>query len=162
MIDIKAGDLGDERILQLIAVHLGRCRAESPPCSVHALDVSALHGPGIGFWAAWEAERLFGVGALAEVAPRHGELKSMHVAEAARRRGVGSLMLGHLVREAQARGYSRLSLETGSMDYFAPARAMYRGHGFAECGPFGTYVPDPNSIFMTMILPACREVRPPA
>ena len=152
MIDIKAGDLGDERILGLIAVHLGRCRAESPPCSVHALDVSALQGPGIGFWAAWDSDSLLAVGALAEVEPGHGELKSMHTAEAARRRGVGSLMLGHLVGEARSRGYSRLSLETGSMDYFAPARAMYRRHGFEECGPFGTYAPDPNSLFMTMTL----------
>jgi putative acetyltransferase len=152
MIDIRAGDLGDERIIGLIAVHLGRCRAESPPCSVHALDVSALQAPGVALWSAWDGEQLLGIGAIAEVDPEHGEIKSMHIAEAARRRGVGSLILSHLVGEARSRGYRRLSLETGSMDYFAPARAMYRRHGFADCGPFGKYGPDPSSLFMTMAL----------
>ena len=162
MIDIRAGDLEDERILALLAAHLVRCRAESPPCSVHALDVSALKGPRISFRAAWSGDTLLGVGALAELDRDHGELKSMHTAETSRRRGVGTAMLAHLIEEAMARGYRRLSLETGSMDYFEPARAMYRRHGFVECGPYASYRDDPNSIFMTMVLPPAGGLRRPA
>ena len=165
MIDIREGDLQDSRILALLGLHLARCRAESPPESTHALDVSGLQGKGIGFWAGWAGEDLLAVGALAELAPDHGEVKSMHTAEAARRRGVARLMLDHIVAEARARGYRRLSLETGSMDYFAPARAMYRRHGFRDCAPFGRYVEDPNSVFMTMALelsgPGAAAVTPP-
>jgi putative acetyltransferase len=147
---IRPGDLRDPRILDLLGVHLARCRAESPPESTHALDVSGLEGPGIGFWAAWEGEDLLGVGALVELDPHHGEVKSMHVASAARRKGVGGLILAHLIGEARTKGYERLSLETGSMDYFAPARALYGAAGFRQCGPFGAYRPDPNSVFMTL------------
>jgi putative acetyltransferase len=146
------GDLRNARILDLLGIHLGRCRAESPPESTHVLDVSGLEGPGIGFWSAWYGEMLLGVGALAELGPDDGELKSMHVAQAARRRGAGSLILRHLIGEARKRGYDRLSLETGAMDYFAAARALYRRAGFRECGPFAKYLPDPNSVFMTMTL----------
>jgi putative acetyltransferase len=152
MIDIRNGELSDPRIIALLRAHLDRCRAESPPESTHALDLSGLRGAGIGFWAAWQADVLLGIGALAEVSAGHGEVKSMHTAAPARRQGIGSLMLGHIVDQAKARGYSRLSLETGSMDYFAPARAMYRRHGFQPCPPFGKYVEDPHSLFMTMAL----------
>ena len=152
MIDIREGDLHDSRILALLGIHLARCRAESPAESTHAQDGSGLQGKGLGCWAAWAGEDLLAVGALAELAPDHGEVKSMHTAEAARRRGVARLMLDHIVAEARARGYRRLSLETGSMDYFAPARAMYRRHGFRDCAHFGRYVEDPNSVFMTMAL----------
>ncbi len=93
-----------------------------------------------------------GVGALKELQPDHGEVKSMHTAEAMRGRGAGSAMLGHIVATARARGYGRLSLETGVMDYFRPARALYRRHGFTGCAPFGDYAPDPNSVFMTLAL----------
>jgi len=149
---IVPGDLGDPRILELLRVHLTHARAESPPCSVHALDVSGLRAPYISFWAAWEGEQLLGVGALKQLAPDHGEVKSMHTAAAARGRGVGAAMLQHLVSVARQRGYTRLSLETGSMAYFSPARALYARAGFEECGPFGSYVPDPTSVFMTRAL----------
>ena len=165
MIDIREGDLHDSRILALLGIHLARCRAESPPESTHALDMSGLQGKGIGFWAAWAGEDLLAVGARAELAPDPGAVTSVHTAEAARRRGVARLMLDHIVAEARARGYRRLSLETGSMDYFAPARAMYRRHGFRDCAPFGRYVEDPNSVFMTMALelsgPGAVDVTPP-
>lgn len=149
---ILPGDLGDPRILELLRVHLTHARAESPPCSVHALDVSGLRAPDISFWAAWEGEQLLGVGALKQLAPDHGEVKSMHTAAAARGRGVGAAMLQHLVSLARQRGYARLSLETGSMAYFSPARALYARAGFEECGPFGSYRLDPNSIYMTRAL----------
>jgi putative acetyltransferase len=153
MIDIRPGNLDDPRILALLDVHLALARAVSPPESTHTFDAGGLSGPGISFWAAWDGDALLGFGALAELAPDHGEVKSMHVAEVARGRGVGGAILRFIQREAQARGYRRLSLETGAMDYFAPARAMYRRHGFRDCDPFGRYRPDQNSQFMTMDLP---------
>ena len=94
------------------------------------------------------------MGALKRLPNGTGEVKSMHVAEAARRRGLGGVMLRHIVAAARADGLARLSLETGSWPYFAPAVALYRAHGFAECGPFGDYAPDPNSVFLTLDLRA--------
>lgn len=147
---IILGDLSDLRIGALLEVHLARARAESPPCSAHALDLGGLDAPDITVWAAWEDEALLAIGALKQLAPDHGEVKSMHTAEAMRGRGVGGLMLRHIISAAEARGYRRLSLETGSMDYFEPARALYRRHGFRDCAPFAGYGPDPNSVFMTL------------
>ncbi|MDB5671429.1 MAG: family N-acetyltransferase [Alphaproteobacteria bacterium] len=152
MIDIRPGDLDDPRVLELLGVHLALARAVSPPESTHALDIAGLRGPAILFWSGWESEALVAVGALAELDPGHGEVKSMHVAAAARGCGVGGAMLRHIIAAARASGRTRLSLETGAMDYFAPARALYRRHGFHDCGPFGRYEPDPNSVFMTMTL----------
>ena len=105
------------------------------------------------FWSAWDGDTVAGVGALKQLCPDHGEVKSMHTAEALRGRGVGSAILRHIIAAARARGMSRLSLETGSSPYFAPARALYARHGFVECPPFGDYGPDPNSVFMTLALP---------
>jgi putative acetyltransferase len=127
-------------------------RAESPPCSSHALDLGGLRAPGISFWAGWNGEALLAVGALKRLSPEHGEVKSMHTAEAARRKGAGRAMLRHIVAAARTSGFSRLSLETGAQDYFRPARTLYRSHGFAECAPFGDYAPDPNSVFMSLDL----------
>jgi putative acetyltransferase len=93
-----------------------------------------------------------GIGALKRLSPDHGEVKSMHTARSARRRGAGSAMLRHIIAAARARGFSRLSLETGAWDYFGPAQAFYRSHGFEECPPFAGYAPDPNSVFMTLDL----------
>jgi putative acetyltransferase len=106
----------------------------------------------VSFWSAWESQTLVGVGALKRLAADHGEVKSMHTEEAARGRGVGSAMLRHIMAAARARGMSRLSLETGSWPYFEPARSLYARHGFVECGPFGDYREDPNSVFMTVAL----------
>lgn len=100
-------------------------------------------------FCAWEGDRLVGIGALKRLDPLHGEVKSMHTAEAARRKGIASKLLLHLIEEARARGLERLSLETGSFAFFAPAVALYRAHGFTDCAPFGSYRPDPNSVFLT-------------
>ena len=151
---IVPGDLSDPRIVDLLRIHLAGARAHSPPCSTHALDLDRLKDPKISFWSVWEGETLAGFGALLELAPDHGEVKSMHTAAEMRGRGAGSAILHHIVAEARRRGYSRLSLETGSPDYFAPARNLYRRHGFCECGPFGNYAPDPFSLFMTLDLGA--------
>jgi len=151
-LEIVSGGLDHPQVAELLRVHLSHARAESPPCSVHALDLSALRSPHIQFWSAWSRDLLLGVGALQQLDERHGEIKSMHTAAAARGCGVGSEMLRHIIGVARVRGYSRLSLETGSMAYFHPARRLYRRHGFAECPPFGSYKLDPNSVFMKLDL----------
>ena len=153
---VVPGDLTDPRIVDLLKVHVSTALAESPPESCHAFDVSGLQRPEISFWAIRDGDVLLGVGALMDLGDGHGEVKSMHTARAARGRGVGGAMVRHIVETARARGFRRLSLETGSMDYFAPARALYARHGFVECAPFGDYVLDPNSIFMTLDLTADR------
>lgn len=150
--NIVPGDLTDPRVIELLRAHLTRARAVTPPGSSHALDLSGLQAPDIWFWAAWEGDALLGVGALKELAPDHGEVKSMHTAEAARGRGVGTAMLRHIIAAARERGHARLSLETGAMAYFHAAAALYRRHGFVECGPYAHYRPDPNSVFMTLEL----------
>ena len=146
------GGLDDRRVVELLHTHLIRARAETAPGSAHALDLSGLRAPEVTFWSAWEGDVLAGVGALKRLSADHGEIKSMHTAEAMRRRGVGDAILRHIIAAARARGMSRLSLETGSWPYFAPARALYARHGFVECPPFGDYVPDRNSVFMTLAL----------
>lgn len=150
--NIVRGDLADPRVAGLLRLHLAAALAASPRESAHALDLVALQAPDIDFWAGWEGEALMAVGALKYLAPDHGEVKSMHTAAALRGRGAGSAMLRHLIAAARARGHARLSLETGSMAYFAPARALYRRHGFEECPPFAGYRPDPMSVFMTLVL----------
>jgi putative acetyltransferase len=151
---IVKGGLDDPRVVELLQVHVARARAETAPGSSHALDLAGLRGPDVTFWSAWDGDALVGVGALKRLSADHGEIKSMHTAEAARGRGVGSALLRRIMAVARARGMSRLSLETGSWPYFAPARTLYARHGFVECGPFGEYQEDPNSVFMTADLAA--------
>ena len=149
---ITSGDLNDPRVIDMLRYHLTTSRAQTAPGSAHALDLAGLQSPDITFWTAWDGETLVAVGALKQLSADHGEVKSMHTALAARRKGVGSAMLQHIIAFARSRGISRLSLETGSWDYFQPAVALYRSHGFIECQPFADYVKDPNSIFMTLDL----------
>ena len=149
---ITAGGLDDPRVQALLEHHVTRARAETGRGSAHALDLDALRAPGMMFWSAWEGDTLLGVGALKRLSPTHGEIKSMHTAEASRRRGVGAAIVRHIIDAARSAGMTRVSLETGSWPYFNAARALYRSQGFVECGPFGDYVPDPNSVFMTLDL----------
>ena len=150
---IREDDLAGAEIRALLAEHLAHMRRLSPPCSVHALDLDRLRRPGITFWTAWRDGALAGCGALKALDARHGEIKSMRTASAHLRQGVASRMLMHIVDEARRRGYARLSLETGSMDAFVPARTLYARHGFVACPPFADYADDPNSVFMTRELP---------
>jgi len=124
----------------------------TPAESIHAFDLEALRSPEVTFWSAWDGDVLLGCGALRELDPTTGEVKSMRTGEAHRGRGVGSRILEHIIGEARRRGYDRLNLETGAMPAFEPARALYRRFGFEHCGPFGEYVDDPNSVFMTKAL----------
>lgn len=147
--EIRVDDLSGAQVQALLAEHLRAMNAVSPPESVHALDLSGLRQADVTFWSIWSGPDLAGCGALKQLDDTHAEIKSMRTADAFRRRGVGARMLRHLIEEAQRRGYRRLSLETGSMDYFEPARRLYGQFGFAECRPFGAYAEDPNSMFMT-------------
>lgn len=149
---ITAGGLDDFRVRSLLAHHCATARAQTAPGSAHALDLSGLKTPEVYFWTAWEGEAAIGVGALKRLSDSHGEIKSMHTEQAARGKGVGGAMLAHIISEARKLGLSRLSLETGSWPYFVPARKLYARHGFSECPPFGSYVADPNSVFMTLEL----------
>ena len=149
---IRIDDLRAPEIAALLQTHVDFCRAASPPESTHVLDLDGLRAPAVSFWSAWEGPNLIGCGALKQIDPVHGEIKSMHTAAGHRGRGVGVAILKHIVAEARARGLRRLSLETGSMAAFAPARALYTGFGFTECPPFGTYKLDPNSVFMALDL----------
>jgi len=151
-VEIRVDDPRGEACVRLLREHLADVALHSPPESVHALDIEALCAPEITFWTVSEAGELLACGALLELDPRHGEIKSMRTARAHRRRGVASKLLHHIVVEAQRRAYARLSLETGSMAAFAPARALYARSGFVLCEPFADYVPDPNSAFMTRAL----------
>ena len=151
-LQIIPGDLTNPRIVDLLETHVTTALAQSPRESCHAFDVSGLQRPEVSFWAVWAGDDLLGVGALMDLGGGHGEVKSMHTAKSARGRGVGTAMVRHIVATARERGYRRLSLETGSMDYFAPARALYARHGFIECAPFEGYRRDPNSMFLTLAL----------
>ena len=149
---IDIDDLSHPEIRALLNEHLQSMHALSPPESVHALDLEKLRAPGITFWSAWEGTVLLGCGALKELDRTHGEIKSMRTPDAHRRKGTGRAILAHIIETARSRGYERLSLETGSMKAFRPAQRLYESFGFTYCGPFGQYVEDPNSVFMTMRL----------
>jgi len=151
-VEIREDDPRSEAPARLLREHLDDMAVQSPPESIHALGIEALCAPEITFWSAWEGVELLGCGALLELARRHGEIKSMRTASAHRRKGVAASMLRHIIAEADRRSYARLSLETGSQPAFAPARALYERFGFDYCGPFGSYGPDPNSVFMTRAL----------
>jgi putative acetyltransferase len=152
MMRIIQGDFSDPRVVDLLHIHLTSARAETAPGSAHAMDLATLQAPDVSFWTIWDDETLLGVGALKRLSADHGEVKSMHTAQSMRGRGVGSAMLRHIIEAARGSGMSRLSLETGSWEYFRPARALYRSHGFVECPPFADYVLDPNSVFMSLDL----------
>jgi putative acetyltransferase len=136
---IKSGDFGDDRVKALLTRHLEGMHANSPPGHVFALDWSGLQKPEISFYTLWEDEELLGFGALKELEPRAGEIKSMRTADAHLRKGVGAAILDHIIAEARRRGYSRLSLETGSGPAFEPALELYRTRGFTEGGAFNGY-----------------------
>ncbi|MDE2048630.1 MAG: GNAT family N-acetyltransferase [Betaproteobacteria bacterium] len=149
---IRPDDLTGPEIRALLAEHLRSMHSLSPPESVHALDVTALMRPDVTLWSAWRDSDLLGCGALRELDATHGEIKSMRTAQAHLRSGVARALLAHIVHTARTRGYTRLSLETGSQPAFEPARQLYARAGFALCGPFADYSPDPNSTFMTLVL----------
>jgi putative acetyltransferase len=149
---IRIDDLSGQAIRALIVEHLREMRGLSPACSVHALDLDALNKPDITFWTVWRDDELLGCGALKQLTDAHGEIKSMRTASTYRRGGVARTLLRHIILEARARSYERLSLETGAGPAFEPARALYKSFGFATCEPFGEYLRDANSVYFSMPL----------
>ena len=149
---ITQGGLDDPDVLALLGEHLQGMADQSPPESIHALDVAGLKAPDITFWTMRDGDEVAGCIALKQLDNRHGEIKSMRTSSSHLRRGVGAALLAHLVAEARRRNYERLSLETGSGPGFEAAHALYRRFGFEECGPFADYREDPFSRFMTMAL----------
>jgi putative acetyltransferase len=141
-----------EDVRALLAAHLTFARSQTPPEDAHAIDVDGLLDPAVTFFSYRAGGALLAIGALKELDSHQAEIKSMHTAQAARGRGLGRKMLDHLIGVARERGYLRLSLETGSMASFAPARSLYAGAGFEVCGPFGGYRESPNSTYMTLRL----------
>jgi putative acetyltransferase len=149
---IAVADPAEPEIVALLEEHLRDMRATSPPESVHALDLDGLCDPAVTVWSVRDDAGLVAIGALKDLGDGHGEIKSMRVAGAFRGRGIASLLLRHLLAAARDRGLTRVSLETGTQPFFAPARTLYTRHGFGPCRPFGTYTDDPNSAYFTLRL----------
>lgn len=146
---IKVDDLLGKEIANFLQEHIREMKAVSPPKSKHALDLEGLRKPEVTFWTVWDDSSLVGCGAIKELSTDHAEIKSMRVHNSYRRKGVASKLLQHILKEAELRGYRRISIETGSMSFFEPARNLYAKHGFKNCTPFSIYKKDPNSVFMT-------------
>ena len=149
---IEVDDPRRPDVTDLLERHLAFCHSHTPPEDVHALDLDGLLDPAVTFFSLRRDGRLLGVGAMKELGDGQAEIKSMHTVESARGEGVGRAIVLHLLATARARGYRRVSLETGSMDAFVPARSLYASVGFEPCGPFGDYPDSPNSNFMTIAL----------
>ena len=145
-------DLTGVEIRVLLETHFAGMLANSPAESCHFLDFDGLNAPDVTFWSIWDGEKLAGCGALKELSNDHGEIKSMRTHGDHLRKGAGTAMLIHIISEGRRRRYQRLSLETGSSEGFLPARTLYEAHGFEYCAPFGDYVEDPFSRFMTLAI----------
>jgi putative acetyltransferase len=152
MLRFELDALTHPAVVALLQEHLDDMYATSPAESVHALDLTALQTPEIAFWSAWEGVELRATGAIKTLGHGQVELKSMRTASTARGQGVGTAMLVHLIEQARRSGAEVILLETGTQEYFAPARRLYARHGFAACPPFGSYAEDPNSTFMSLTL----------
>lgn len=152
MFNIKVDDLTSEAIFIFLQEHLDDMRATSPPESVHALDLDELKDDAVTFWSIWDKHSLIGCGALKKLDDQQAEIKSMRTARTYKKQGVASQLLKHIIKEAELAGYQTLSLETGSMAFFKPARCLYEKHGFDYCEPFADYIEDPNSVFMSLDL----------
>lgn len=153
-IEIKPADLDHPDFIALIETHAALMLAQTPAGSCHFLPIDGLRTPDVSVWSLYLGGELVGCGGLKRLSDTHCELKSMHTLAAHRGKGLGRTMLDHILQTARARGFSRMSLETGSMDAFAPSRALYAAHGFSPCAPFGAYTDDPNSFFMSLDLTA--------
>src|ERR1700682_4094937 len=147
--DIRVDDLSSPEIIRLLHEHLQSVALHSPPERVNARGLKTRRIPDMTFWRVWQDSELMGCGAIKELDSRHGEIKSMRTVSLHLRKGVAARLMHHILEEAERRSYERLSLETGSMDAFAPARSLYASFGFGPCGPVANYVEDPYRVFMT-------------
>ncbi|MEV6013555.1 GNAT family N-acetyltransferase [Streptomyces sp. NPDC051976] len=146
---IVTDDLSGPEIARFLEEHVQQMRSLTPPESKHALDLDGLRKPGITFWSVLDGDALVGCGAIKRLDEGHAELKAMRITPARKRSGIASLLLAHIIAEAQRAGFTRLSLETGAAEFFLPARKLYEKFGFDYCEPFADYKPDPSSAFMT-------------
>ena len=151
-LSIREDDLEGREIADLLQAHVEHEMSKAPPESNHALDLDGLRAPEVTVWTAWQEDALLGCGALKELDPYHGEIKSMHTAANHRGKGIGAQLLTHILSVAEARGYRRLSLETGTLEAFPAAHALYARFGFVACPPFADYREDPHSAFLTLEL----------
>jgi putative acetyltransferase len=149
---VGRADFTDPALAAFLQAHLDEMEPTAPAESRHALDLEQLQQQHVRVWVAYD-DAILGTGALARIEPGHEEVKSMRTDPASRGRGVARTLLGSMVDDAVVRGVRRISLETGSMGFFAPARALYASVGFVDCGPFGSYAADPHSVYMTLELP---------
>jgi putative acetyltransferase len=150
--EIKVDDLSSSKIVEFLEEHISEMKSVSPPESKHSLNLDGLRKPEITFWTVWDDGCLIGCGAIKELDADHVEIKSMRTTPSCRGKGIASRLLQHILNEAKLRGYRQISLETGSMQFFEPARNLYAKYGFENCAPFSTYREDPNSVFMTQKL----------
>jgi putative acetyltransferase len=150
--EISIDDPRADDVRELLERHLAFANLHSPPEDVHALDADGLVDPAVTFFSFRQDSEVIAIGAIKPLDEGHAELKSMHTAETARGRGIGRAMLDHLIAVAGDRGFRRVSIETGSMAAFAPARSLYASAGFTPCRPFGDYTLSPNSAYMTLSL----------
>ena len=154
---IAVDDPRTDDVRALLERHLAFSLEATPPEHAFALDVDGLLDPAITFYSCRASGQLLGIGAIKQLDLAHGEIKSMHTARPARGRGVARAVLGHLLDVARSRGYRRVSLETGTMAEYAPARALYASAGFIACGPFAGYQPSEDNCFMTLPLEAAAS-----
>jgi putative acetyltransferase len=150
LIEIQPDDPRTTDVVALLKRHLAFAHEHTPPEHIHALDLTGLLDARVTLFSARRDDVLLGIGALKELDPTHGELKSMHTAAEFRGQGVGRALVDRLLSTARERRYTVVSLETGTVAAFAPARALYASVGFVPCGPFGDYPPSPTSAFMTL------------
>jgi putative acetyltransferase len=146
---IVVDDLLGSQISEFLEEHVQQMRSITPPASKHALDLDSLRRPEITFWSVMDRDTLVGCGAIKRLDASHAEVKSMRTAPARKRSGIASMVLEHIITEARRMGFTRLSLETGSAEFFGPARKLYEKFGFEYCEPFADYRPDPLSVFLT-------------
>jgi putative acetyltransferase len=149
---IVEDDLWEPEIVELLELHLPAAHGVSPPGSVHALSIERLRQPDVTLWSVWDGDELAACGALKELDSTHGEIKAMRAAPEYRGKGAGRAVLEHIIAEAEARGYARLSFETGRTEDYVPARALYEAYGFTPCAAFADYVLDDFSICMSRAL----------
>ena len=152
MLTIVVDDLSGPQIAAFLAEHIKEMRSITPLESKYALDLDGLRAPGITFWSVMDGDTVVGCGAIKRLDAGHAEVKSMRTSSTRRRSGVASLLLAHIIAEARRMGFTRLSLETGTAEFFLPARRLYEKFGFTSCEPFAGYQPSPHNTFMTRLL----------
>ena len=146
------GNFDNPDVNELLKKHFVELRSVSPAGSTHVLDIDGLKDPSIRFWSLWENSKLIGCGALKFLEKNHGEFKSIRVADEFRKKGSGERVINHLIEEAKKLKISKLSIETGSGEFFKPARKLFKKCGFKDCKPFAHYKEDPNSCYMNLPL----------